>query len=108
MEKQDYKSFLEKQHQKEMEAAIVGQRQKSDDESGGDGNNKDSNSIAPSAIAINSKKKQTTKDIVTTQGAQSISESSIGETQTKGERVSCLCKVYCRVFLIPVLNKLLY
>uniref|UniRef100_A0A0D3F2K6 RNA helicase n=1 Tax=Oryza barthii TaxID=65489 RepID=A0A0D3F2K6_9ORYZ len=83
MEKQDYKSFLEKQHQKEMEAAIVGQRQKSDDESGGDGNNKDSNSIAPSAIAINSKKKQTTKDIVTTQGAQSISESSIGETQTK-------------------------
>ncbi|XP_052143863.1 ATP-dependent RNA helicase DRS1-like [Oryza glaberrima] len=84
MEKQDYKSFLEKQHQKEMEAAIVGQRQKSDDESGGDGNNKDSNSIAPSAIAINSKKKQTTKDIVTTQGAQSISESSIGETQTKG------------------------
>uniref|UniRef100_A0A0E0CI31 Helicase ATP-binding domain-containing protein n=1 Tax=Oryza meridionalis TaxID=40149 RepID=A0A0E0CI31_9ORYZ len=84
MEKQDYTSFLEKQHQKEMEAAIVGQRQKSDDESGGDGNNKDSNSIAPSAIAINSKKKQTTKDIVTTQGAQSISESSIGETQTKG------------------------
>uniref|UniRef100_A0A0E0CI32 RNA helicase n=1 Tax=Oryza meridionalis TaxID=40149 RepID=A0A0E0CI32_9ORYZ len=83
MEKQDYTSFLEKQHQKEMEAAIVGQRQKSDDESGGDGNNKDSNSIAPSAIAINSKKKQTTKDIVTTQGAQSISESSIGETQTK-------------------------
>uniref|UniRef100_A0A0E0NBU5 RNA helicase n=1 Tax=Oryza rufipogon TaxID=4529 RepID=A0A0E0NBU5_ORYRU len=84
MEKQDYKSFLEKQHQKEMEAAIVGQRQKSDDESGGDGNNKDSNSIAPSAIAINSKKKQTTKDIVTTQGAQFISESLIGETQTKG------------------------
>uniref|UniRef100_A0A0E0IYB7 RNA helicase n=1 Tax=Oryza nivara TaxID=4536 RepID=A0A0E0IYB7_ORYNI len=83
MEKQDYKSFLEKQHQKEMEAAIVGQRQKSDDESGGDGNNKDSNSIAPSAIAINSKKKQTTKDIVTTQGAQFISESLIGETQTK-------------------------
>uniref|UniRef100_A0A0E0JXG0 RNA helicase n=1 Tax=Oryza punctata TaxID=4537 RepID=A0A0E0JXG0_ORYPU len=83
MEKQDFKSFLEKQHQKEMEAAIVGQRQKSNNESGGDGNNKDSNAIAPSVIVINSKNKQTTKGIVTTQGAQSIIESSIGETQTK-------------------------
>uniref|UniRef100_A0A0E0JXF8 RNA helicase n=1 Tax=Oryza punctata TaxID=4537 RepID=A0A0E0JXF8_ORYPU len=84
MEKQDSKRFLEKVHRKEMEAHLVGEGQKSDNESGGDGNNKDSNAIAPSAIAINSKKKQTTKDIVTTQGTQSISESSIGETQEKG------------------------
>ncbi|KAF0934164.1 hypothetical protein E2562_023426 [Oryza meyeriana var. granulata] len=86
MEKQDSKSFLEKEQRKELETALVGRGQKSDNESGGDGNNKDSNAIAPSTIAINSKKKQTIQDIVTTQGAQSISDSSTGETQAKGPR----------------------
>uniref|UniRef100_A0A0E0JYV0 RNA helicase n=1 Tax=Oryza punctata TaxID=4537 RepID=A0A0E0JYV0_ORYPU len=81
MEKQDSKNFLEKEHRKEMEAALLGQGQKSDNESGGDGNSKDSNALAPSAIAIDSKKKQTIKDTVTTQEAESVSDSSIGETQ---------------------------
>uniref|UniRef100_J3LAY8 RNA helicase n=1 Tax=Oryza brachyantha TaxID=4533 RepID=J3LAY8_ORYBR len=81
MENQDSKSLREKEHLNELETALGGQGQKSDNESGGDGNN----AIAPSAIAINSKKKQT-KDSATIQGAQSISGSSIGETPTKGPR----------------------
>ncbi|KAL5213113.1 hypothetical protein ABZP36_023960 [Zizania latifolia] len=86
-QKSDSKSCIEKEHQKELEIALVRQGQKSVKGPGGDGKIEDSNARAPSATAIKSTK-QTTEDTVKIQGALSISGSSIGGTQTKGVGMS--------------------
>ncbi|KAG8070275.1 hypothetical protein GUJ93_ZPchr0006g42015 [Zizania palustris] len=65
--KSDSKSCIEKEHQKELETALVRQGQKSVKGPGGDGKIEGNNARAPSAAAIKSMK-QTTEDTVKIQG----------------------------------------